>query len=55
MKTYIMRDPKSVEPQNPLRYGPAATAALEAIPGRRDFSAHCAVQFIGYAKSFEGG
>ena len=42
MKTYILRDPQSVEPQNrkpnplpnPLRNDPAVTAAVDAICGR---------------------
>jgi transposase len=37
MKTYIMRDPKTVEPQNPRphpRHDPAVTATVDAICGR---------------------
>ena len=38
MKTYILRDPKAVEPQNPLphplRHDPAVTATVDVICGR---------------------
>ncbi len=37
MKTYILRDPKTVEPQNPRpqpRHDPVVTATVDAICGR---------------------
>jgi transposase len=33
MKTYILRDPYTVEPQNPVRREPAITATVDAIRG----------------------
>jgi transposase len=33
MKTYILRDPNSVEPQNPLRTDPTASASATSIAG----------------------
>src|SRR6266568_3926493 len=47
MKTYILRDPQTVEPQNPLRDDPAVTATVEAILSRPEVSPHSAVLFIG--------
>ena len=47
MKTYILRDPQTVEPQNPLRDDPVVSATLEAILSRPEASPHSAVLFIG--------
>ncbi len=53
MKTYILRDPNTVEPQSPplkpLRQDPAVTATVEAILGRPRLSAtsHGPVLFLG--------
>src|SRR5437762_11358545 len=47
MKTYILRDPKTVEPQSPLHPNPVVTATVEAILGWPEASAQGAVLFIG--------
>ena len=50
MKTYILRDPKTVEPQNsfrPLREEPAVTATVEAILGRPAAPPNGPVLFLG--------
>jgi len=47
MKTYILRDPKTVEPQNPLRHDPTITATVEAILDRPSATAHGPALCIG--------
>jgi transposase len=47
MKTYILRDPKTVEPQKPWRNEPAVTATVEAILGRAAATAKGPVLFVG--------
>ena len=51
MKTYILRDPKTVEPQTPERPGrrpdPAVTATVNAIGGPPPATASGLILFIG--------
>jgi len=47
MKTYLLRDPKTVEPQNPWRHESAVTATVEAILGRSAAPTTGHVLFIG--------